>query len=405
MVSADYKGIFEDTLDYMRELSGRYAAFPALFGLVKEGRTELELRKRYMIKAIDEVWLDAIEDGIPYLDSVIRKPSRDIVENEEVLPIELSRNITSRSLQHLSQHTDYISKIEDDMITPSKILNVFKEETVLTYENKFINTLILKLYTFVDRRYRQVVEMEKDEKNTVLNFKSNFENGTLRAKINLSVEISEEPEEGIELHNHTYTKEQWRRVKKLNSIVNEYMNCDFVRKMGKNYIRPPVMRTNAIVKNKDLRQCLALYEFIESYENVGYEMLIQESVESIDDDYVRELYSLAAAQYAIFRHKLSGDFDSLRSFDTSETAEPLRPKYLTEAREYVSTDFNVYDTRYGHIVNFGELKKKNRLSPDELLVREAIEVALEADDCAGFRKRSRKKFPSLRKSRRKPCPK
>ena len=48
--------------------------------------------------------------------------------------------------------------------------------------------------------------------------------------------------------------------------------------MGKNYVRPPIMHTNAINKNRDLRQCVALWEFIESYEGAGYELSVSERI-------------------------------------------------------------------------------------------------------------------------------
>ncbi|MEG2045162.1 MAG: hypothetical protein RR088_04150, partial [Clostridia bacterium] len=44
------------------------------------------------------------------------------------------------------------------------------------------------------------------------------------------------------------------RVLKLEKIVSEYQGSDFVKNVGKfGFIRPPVMRTNAIMKDKDLR--------------------------------------------------------------------------------------------------------------------------------------------------------
>lgn len=111
--------------------------------MMKDGKASIELKKKYLLRAIDETWVNIIEDTLPSIDAVIRNPAKHIEEREEILPIELSHNITSRSLQHLSQHTNLISRIEGDTIIPSKILNVFKDETIKTYENKFVNTLSL----------------------------------------------------------------------------------------------------------------------------------------------------------------------------------------------------------------------------------------------------------------------
>ena len=79
------------------------------------------------------------------------------------------------------------------------------------------------------------------------------------------------------------------------------MQSSFVRDMGKNYVRPPIMRTNAILKNKNLRQCLALWTFIESYENTGHSTTVEDKLFTADDEYIKELYSTMAMEYLLFR--------------------------------------------------------------------------------------------------------
>ena len=224
------------------------------------------------------------------------------------MPIELSRNISSRSIQHLSQHTDYISKVEDDTITPSKILNVFRDETNKTYENKFINTLINRLFLFVERRYETALKEGKDEKNTSLDYSQTFTHGEVQGKIHFRMEISEEPKTGEALKNYTYTTDLWQRVVNLHHICRAYVNSSFVKSMDNQFVRPPIIRTNAILKNKNLRQCLELWEFIETYENIGYNMMVQENLETIDSRYIKEIYSVSALQYLIFRYNIKNEF-------------------------------------------------------------------------------------------------
>jgi len=312
-------------MDFFAHIGGKYEFFPAIMDMMAAGSTVLQLKKRYVLRAIDEAWVSMIEDCLPALDAVIRKPSKFIEENERVLPIELSRNINSRSLQHLSQHTEYISKVEGDKITPSKILNVFRDETIQTYENKFVNTLINRLYAFVNRRYNVAKKAGQDQKETQLSFEQTFEHGQVKGKIRFSVEIDEPPGDNEVVKNYTYTTSLWERVERLNGICGTYMTSEFAQEMGRNFIRPPVMRTNAILKNKDMRQCLLLWEFIESYEEAGYELLVQESVEQIDESYIEELYSAFALQYVLFRHKVNSDFDENMKLDADREMRPLKP--------------------------------------------------------------------------------
>ncbi len=373
-----FRGVYDDTLYFVDGMVEQYDFYPEIIDALKNGNASIELKKRYMLKAIDEEWVEKIEDCLPALDEIIRKPSRFIEETEKVLPIELSRNIGSRSIQHLSQHTDYISKVEGDEITPSKILNVFRDETMATYENKFINTLLNRLYIFVERRYDTARNEGKDEKNTTLTFKEDFTHGEVKARMNFSVEISEEPADGEELKNYTYTTDLWQRVIKLHHICRAYMHSDFAKNLDRQFIRPPVVRTNAILKNKNLRQCLELWEFIESYENIGYNMLVQENLEDIDPKYVQELYYSSALQYLIFRYNIRNEFESEKTLSSAETDEPLSPQIIDENKPITSSEFDKTYTKYVRTSDTPREALRKRTAKDRKLVR-AIDVALAAD--------------------------
>ena len=61
--------------------------------------------------------------------------------------MKISKRINEESIKHLAQHTQLIQSVgKDNMPQPVKILNVYKEETYDLYENRFISTLIKKLY-------------------------------------------------------------------------------------------------------------------------------------------------------------------------------------------------------------------------------------------------------------------
>ncbi|MDD6033229.1 MAG: DUF2357 domain-containing protein, partial [Oscillospiraceae bacterium] len=274
--------------DYVEEIFRNYRQVMELF---KEGEGKVQLKKRFMLKMLDEEWIKIIEDTIPSLDVIIRRPGRTLLENEELRPIEQTRRVTSRSIQHLSQHTDLINEIRrDGTVMPSKLLNVFQDETVLTYENRFINTLISRLYAFVCVRVDAAEECGVDEKLSTLSFDQSFTDGEKQGKISLKIQLSEKPRENEVVKNYVYTSDLWKRALRLRRLVSSYMSSDFVQQMGKNYVHPPVMRTNMLLKNVDFRQCLTLWEFLESYENVGYQTLIQEELESVTDECAKEFY-------------------------------------------------------------------------------------------------------------------
>ena len=361
----------------IRELFNNSLVLTEAANVLKSGNISIELKKRFILTAIDEIWVKVIEDSLVALDDRIRNYGKFIEEREEVLPIELSRNITPRSLQHLSQNTNYIQKIEGDQITPSKILNVFREETTQTYENKFINTLINRLFTFVHKRYTIAKKQGLDEKSTKLHIDSTFEHNYNKGKINFDIEIAEKL--GEETTNEfVQNTPLWERVERLYKIIDAYNSSEFVAMMGKSFIRPPVMRTNAILKNKFLKQCLALWEFIESYEDAGYGMLVQEDVEAVDESYLQEIYSFLALQYVVFRHNIKNEFTPDNTLDSVMTDTPINPKFVSEVEEIEESEFNVFDTTYMKMLPIMEAGNRSRLSDSEREVMFAIDVILSA---------------------------
>ena len=370
-----------DTALFTNDIRETYSFFDPTLQMFKQGNASVEIKRRYSLRAIDKVWVEKIESCLDALDRVTRNPSRFIEEEELVMPIELTKRITPRSLRHLSQHTDYISEYTEDTVTPSKLLNVFREETIYTYENRFVNTLLNRLYLFVSRRYRAAKEQGRDEKKTSMHVESEFSDGTLRGKLTLGIELSEDPGQDIVIGETMYSNEMWSRVERLNQIVSDYAFGDFVKQMGNNFVRPPIVHTNAINKNKYLKECLALWEFIESYEYVGFEMLVQETAEKSSEDYLNRVYETLGLQYCMFRKDLQQKQTQDMILAEELTDAPLTPKFVDVLQKYTSDDFNIVQSFYQKEIEIQtEGIRKGELSPDEQLIAISVQAALKAAD-------------------------
>lgn len=342
--------------------------------LFDAGKSKVELKKRYMLKAIDEVWVRAIEDTLPSLDVIVRNPGVSLEEREDILPIQQTRRVTGRSIQHLCQHTDYIREVRHDgMVTPMKLLNVLQDETVLTYENRFINTLLANLYGFVSRRYDMAKECGEDEKMTRLTFARSFGGEEEHGTVTLTVEYSEKPRPHEVVKNYIYSDDLWKRVERLNRIVTSYMDSDFAHRLGRNYVRPPIIRTNKLLKNVDFRQCLSLWEFLEQYENTGYETLIQENLETVDENCLTELSRTLTEQYLTFQKHIRNEFIPEKTLDSVLTEEVNRPEIVSEL-----DPSQVRAPDYRDIVPAGKPASITETG-EEPAIEEAILVALAAD--------------------------
>ncbi len=376
------RAAYDESIGFIDRLIKEYKVLPTILDRMREGEATIELRKRYLLRAIDETWVNIVEDTMPALDAIIRNPGKFIEEKEEIVPVEFARKISVRTLQHLSQHTNLIQRIEGDTIIPSQLLNVYKDETMQTYENKFINTLINRLYLFVNRRYEIATKAGQDEKTTSIEFSDNFDHDSIKVRMNFRVEIAE-PSDGVEdrvERNYAYTTDLWRRVEKLNGIVTTYANSEFVRAMGHSYIRPPVMRTNAILKNKNFRQCYALWQFIESYDSAGYSMLIQENLEDVDERYIKELYSTLALQYMIFRYNINNEFEEDNTVATQTVTDELRPRIVDELKKVTEGDFDVEEELRERVSQAPTEVRYATLTPDDMIMLESLDVAMNASD-------------------------
>ena len=134
---------------------------------------------------IDYSWVDVLDESIPYLDNIIRNPRRFIVSEEDIVPIEKTKKVAEESIKHLAVHTNLIQDVDEDgMVKPIKLLNVFKEETIDLYENRFVYSLITNLYTFVREQmtYEEQSASNKEERSVHYEANTSFDNRTVAYK-------------------------------------------------------------------------------------------------------------------------------------------------------------------------------------------------------------------------------
>ena len=358
--------------------------------LVGSADTAVSLERSKIQKAIDIEWIERIENAIPALDTIIRNPMVMIEDVDEILPVELSKHITEKSIKHLAQHTNYILDVtEDDEVIPLKILNVFHEESYLTYENKFVNTLLSRLSAFVDKRLRALGSTSGVEMNYRFNYSTEFEHlipddgGRNSARINLKIELTS-PAQGDLSESDIEVDERFKnalyRAKRLNMALISYRSSAFALKLGKNYIRPPVIRTNAILKNKNLRECLGLWEYIEGYDKVGFSFIGDKYYEMPSSDFVGGMYSSVALQYLTLYSAIADEFANNRLVSEKHLFETM-PEFDDDINEEEIDDYLVYDSEYKKTVPVSRLmNNRKKLSEDEKRIRRELLAALRADE-------------------------
>src|SRR5574344_777698 len=221
-------------------------------------KTEIEKVKE------DTSWIDIIEETVPHIDSIYRNTNRFIVNEEEIVKIEIARRITVDSIKHLSKHTNFIQSIDTKTgdVVPSKILNINKEESYDTYENRVIYTLIQNTRYFVDTR-KKLIEARaslqgKDSKQFDYSASSNFMNDN----VNINLHIDSNKLGG----GKNTSQELLKRIELVEQKITDLTSSDIYRILAKSHIslvRPPIKKTNVILKNVHFQYAMKLWNFLQ----------------------------------------------------------------------------------------------------------------------------------------------
>ena len=376
-MNKSYLELYLEYKDYLASATSDNEFYSEMDTAINSGTNSYSLFNRYFDKKIDLKWVEEIEACIIPLDNIIRVPRKFIVQEEEIVPIERARKITNESIRHLAQHTNMIAKVEGYDVTPNQILNVFREESYEVYENRFVFTLMQNLVRFIDVRYNVLFNISDDDNMASLKMESDFTRG--REKIQYKLEVSAqsagseiEGEAGPEGENAT----AFQRIERVKRIINEYANSSFMKELRNCVpVRPPIMRTNAIQKNPNFRACLKLWQFIQSYNELGYEITVKESNDMVSAEYMNELNRMTALNYMMLKANTLSE-DSVGK----QKKRKLKPKLLKRLAEELVMDYDMEEVEIQRVF-VDEVKRVSRKKIEgEKKIQEAIQRALDAEN-------------------------
>ena len=229
----------------------------------------LFIKRDYELKEFDYEWLDIIEDVIPYLDNILRNPKRFIINEEEIVKVELARKVTVESVIHLTQHTNLIQKIEDNGdVKPSKILNINKDESLDTYENRFIYTLLNNLRNFFEKRLNETSGSSFCQDKNKIQYVANTSVFGEELKISLDLsDITKTIQENSGERNNLSFEE---RIKKIKMQIDGFFGTELMITLSRLHVSPvrsPIRKTNVILKNPNFKKAEELWNYIQSFES------------------------------------------------------------------------------------------------------------------------------------------
>lgn len=229
----------------------------------------LYVKKDYDSREYNYEWLDILEDCVPYIENILRNPKRFIINEEEIVKVELSRKVTVESVIHLTQHTNLIQKVDEDgEVKPSKILNINKEESLDTYENRFIFTLVNNLRMFFEQRLAATTGAGYCFDKNNLQYEANTKVNGETLKISLQLDDVTHM-----IQEHAGSKGGFsfeERIRNLKMQIDSFFGYELMVILAKLHVPPvrsPIRKTNVILKNPNFRKAEELWNYIQSFES------------------------------------------------------------------------------------------------------------------------------------------
>lgn len=306
---------------------------------VDKGVSSFKLAKKRLVQDISIDWIDTIEGILPNLDTIVRNPRKFIVQEEDIVDVSLARSISTESVKYLAQHTNMISKVDEKTgdVTPSKILNITKEESFEIYENRFIYTLLLKLKDFVTMRYDKIKKASATQDVLELDVESRFNLPSKKITYRTEYFAQLSFDEVMRLDPDTLTKIE--RVAKIDRIITDFLSSSFAKSMRNSApVRPPIMRTNVILKEPNFKKALTLWQFIETYQQTGG-FSTSDDVEEypIDDESIRRLNGMVTLNTMVFE-SLYDQCETNFDMEDKEFADFLRVGQMDFEKDKIDRD-------------------------------------------------------------------
>lgn len=238
----------------------------------------------------DTSWIDIVEECIPYLDNIIRNPRRFIVQEENIVPIEKAKVVTEESIRHLAQHTSMIQEVQEDgTVIPLKLLNVYREETVDLYENRFIKSLVDNLYTFVNNKLNESDQRSYAKVESTVSYSGLMKKKGEEVEVNLQLKSKKDTEVDASKDGHTLEE----RIAHIKDIVLAFRGSTFIKSLKESSpVRSPIRKTNVILKEQNFIKALELWEYLEK-NNIKPITSIDKRTEIVKDADIKTKYDLA----------------------------------------------------------------------------------------------------------------
>ena len=203
----------KELLEFMLSISeDNYEEF------MKKSTVSLETSNNLEVVSVDYSWIDIVEKYIPFLKNVVENPYQEIMDE-----------VDSKKL----------------------------------YENRFLVSLIVKLDSFVNDKYKQLVDRLENsyERNITIKGQAKLKLEDIEFNMTLNSKRKEDLSAG-----ESYGMSAIERIKRLINVLDTITSSNFFTSLQDiKLVTSPIHRTNVILEDQNFKKLLELWDFLENY--------------------------------------------------------------------------------------------------------------------------------------------
>lgn len=296
----DYSRYYRAYAEMKETLDGDYAHDYLTSTLADADNGNDELSGNAYNRVIDMEWVEMIESKLPYMQKAIDEQRKFILEFKEVDRIDKVKQVDKEAVQHLTQHANLIMAVEEDGgVIPEKLLNTHREDSFVTYENRFLHTLIHNTIMFVEARFRALQDAPNDS-SSKLHMDREVIIGHEKFGFNINHHAEKHERDKIDREEDLGSLTDYERIERIRMTLDDFCNTDLMKALnGCIAVKSPINKTNCIKQDPAFKQCYDLWVFIEGYRKSGYVLEKNVFEGQMPEDIQKEMYDVMAFQHFV----------------------------------------------------------------------------------------------------------
>lgn len=321
--------------NFITKINGDSESYSRFFAALRGGENKVLHNVVSQAVMLDDGWILTIEGALHSIEQIVRNPRKFIAENELILDVAKVRRTNSKTVRHLTTHSQFVQNIDDDgEVMPKKLLTFEMEEDIAIYENRFICALVNRLIQFVEQRFRELDGKMRNFEQTNVCVQSEFNYGNSKFKCNVNLQVEEPPESEQGANRN---QELFDRVATIRRRLRVVQATDFMKKLSKaKPVRPPIQKTNLLNKNVDYNNCYKLWLYISSYTYLGYSIEVKDKNLPVDGDYFDDLTVIAGLS---LQSLITDKILKRELYEGIEFSEPVEHEYSLITNYEFKPDF------------------------------------------------------------------